>query len=152
MLNFKPPIIFLEGADKCGKTTVRRILNRQLNNSTYIIERSPASMYAYGKTFGRLVDEKYVLAVEKSFKETFDIIPIFFEVPPNILLQRFNKLDDKYKDFITLQKMHEVIKHFHEWLVYKSLWKWHVFTDYHLSPLEACRKIIRTILEGRKDG
>jgi hypothetical protein len=145
-VNNKPTILFLDGPDKCGKTTVRRIINRMADNKFFIIERTPASMYVYGKVFGRNVDSIYITAVEESFMANFNVVPIYFEVPTEILWRRFVSYNDQHKDNMTPELLDEIKKRFIEWITVKTLWRWRVFRHYQVTPEHASEMILKDFL------
>jgi len=55
---FKPTIVYFEGVDKTGKTSLIKEFNRQSNFEFYSSDRSPISTMVYADVFGRQINKE----------------------------------------------------------------------------------------------
>ena len=56
--SFKPTIVYFEGVDKTGKTSLIKEFNKQSNFEFYSSDRSPISTMVYADVFGRKINKE----------------------------------------------------------------------------------------------
>ena len=129
----KPLIIFLEGPDGSGKTTLRRILQE---TGIFIVERSPLSILVYGEFLGRVPDVKYVYRLERKFDENFTVVPIYLNCSVEVLKRRMNTVNKRIRP----RDLPRIIKLFEKYLK-KSTWSWIIIETTNKSPYEIAEPI-----------
>jgi len=137
----KPIIIFLEGTDGVGKSTLRRMLGETID--WLIIERSPLSILVYGKFFRRKYNFGNVKLIEETIAKNFIVVPIFLKADYEALAQRFKREDGKRigtpEEVFAIQNMFLIA-------IENSKWDWHVF-DTSKGIMENTVKFIKRMIE-----
>jgi len=135
----KPLLVFLEGPDGCGKTTLRRILQEI---GVYIIERSPVSIPVYSEFLRRDFDLKYVRSLEETFQRMFNIVPVYLVCKTDILKKRMNRVNKRIRP----KDLDKIVFLFQKYLML-SIWDWkYVHTD-TLSPSQSA-EVVKTYIRG----
>ena len=98
--------IIWEGLDRSGKTTTRKLVEKQRNGKDIVIDRFIGSNIVYGKLYKRYSKEELqkLYNDEQCFRSFFDSVLIYLYAPVNVIIKRIEKDKHEKIDKIKLKK------------------------------------------------
>ena len=95
-MNCCEAVIFLDGVDRTGKSTLRQNLVKFSNGKYYVADRSPISQIAYSRIYNRNIDEEFFFDWMFNIKMSSPkVIFVYLYAPIKVLEQRFIATDEK---------------------------------------------------------